>query len=91
VRDISERGVYLLTETRWYPGTLVTLVIQRQDLAATDPDRSITVNTRAERSGPDGVGFTFITPEQPNRYAGDHSLQPGADKKSLRRFLDALQ
>jgi Flp pilus assembly protein TadG len=89
VKDISERGVYLLTEQRWYPGTFVSLSLQRKDVIESDPDRSITVNARVVRSGTDGVGFVFITPEQSNR-VGDHTLPLGADKKSFQRFLNRL-
>jgi Flp pilus assembly protein TadG len=89
IKDISERGVYLLTEQRWYPGTFVSLSLQRKDVIESDPDRSISVNARVVRSGTDGVGFVFITPEQSNR-VGDHTLPPGADKKSFQRFLNRL-
>jgi len=90
VRDISASGFYLLTKQRWYPGTLVTLALQREDMVDSDPDRCITVNARVVRSGTDGVGFVFITPDQSSRRVGEHTLQQGADKKTVERFLDRL-
>jgi Flp pilus assembly protein TadG len=60
VRDISSHGLYLLTQQRWYPGTLVTLSLQREDLSASDPNRSVSVQARVIRADEDGVGFTFV-------------------------------
>jgi hypothetical protein len=31
IRDISSSGVYVVTEERWYPGTLVLMTLQRTD------------------------------------------------------------
>jgi hypothetical protein len=31
VRDISSSGLYVVTEERWYPGTLVLMTLQRTD------------------------------------------------------------
>src|SRR5260370_43371 len=56
IRDISSTGLYLLTEQRWYPGTLVSLSLQRAGAPDTDPDRSIMVNAKVVRSDADGVG-----------------------------------
>ena len=32
IRDISSTGLYVVTEERWYPGTLVLMTLQRTDL-----------------------------------------------------------
>jgi hypothetical protein len=90
VRNISARGLYLMTEQRWYPGTLVMLSLQREDLPHEDPDRSITVNAKVIRSGDDGVGFSLVMPrdEQP---AWEGKFAVGSDKKTFLRFLRALE
>src|ERR1700722_13885699 len=31
VRDISPTGLYVLTDERWYPGTIVKMTLQRTD------------------------------------------------------------
>ena len=36
VRDISPTGLYVVTEERWYPGTLVLMTLQRTDDGETD-------------------------------------------------------
>lgn len=85
VRDISSQGMYLLTRQRWYPGTLVMLSLQRQDLAASDPHRAIAVKGKVVRSGQDGVGFSFVMNKDPRR---DHNELPGgADRKAFESFL----
>jgi Flp pilus assembly protein TadG len=89
VRDISRRGMYLLTEQRWYPGTLVMVSLQREDVSEEDPDRCLIVKAKVVRTGDDGVGFTFVTPDDPERISREN-LQDGADKKMIDRFLRQL-
>ena len=86
VRDISRRGMYLLTDQRWYPGTLVMVSLQREDLHEEDPDRCLMVKAKVVRAGDDGVGFTFVTQDDPSRIAQEN-LQGGADRKTIEKFL----
>jgi hypothetical protein len=90
IRDISATGLYLLTEQRWYPGTVVRLVLQRGGAAETDPDRSITVNATVVRSGSDGVALSLLLPH--NRVT--RAMQPldptPANAMTFRRFLQRL-
>src|SRR5262245_27858737 len=90
VRDISRCGLYLVTEQRWYPGTLVMLSLQREDVPEADPDRCLTVKARVVRSGADGVGFSFIPSEQPTRGAERPNPMGGVDKKTFEQFLERL-
>src|SRR5690348_16206596 len=55
VRDISPGGLYMLTERRWYPGTIVMMTLQRKGGFPDDDSTSITVQSKVVRSGPDGV------------------------------------
>jgi len=91
VRDISDQGLYLLTEHRWYPGTLVMLSLQRGDLPESDPDRSITVSAKVIRSGTDGVGFLLALPQEQARTSMNDGMPLGADKRSFERFLSRLR
>jgi Flp pilus assembly protein TadG len=90
VRNISDRGLYLLTEQRWYPGTIVMLSLQREDLPQNHPDRSITVNAKVIRAGDDGVGFSLVMPVD-TQTTSQNNLGVGADKKAFLRFLHALE
>lgn len=62
VRDISPTGMYILTEERWYPGTVVRVTLTDRHNPTTE--RSITVNAKAVRAASDGVGFEFVLEER---------------------------
>jgi hypothetical protein len=91
VRDISPEGMYLLTEQRWYPNTLVTMTLVRNDKPETDPERALRLTARVVRAGTDGVGMAFILPaadrgkDERERFATD------ASRKDLVEFLAQLQ
>ena len=90
IQDISSTGLYLLTEQRWDPGTLVMLSLQAPDARADDPDGSITVQAKVVRSDTDGAGFAFVLPEEPSPGA-QSVLSGGADRKTFQRFLERLR
>jgi hypothetical protein len=85
IRDISSTGLYLLTEERWYPGTLVLMTLQRTEDGEELAERSISVQSRAVRWGTDGVGLQFILPKTQD------PRQDGVDKKTLEKFLQGLK
>ncbi|HEY1985212.1 MAG TPA: hypothetical protein VGG85_07385 [Terracidiphilus sp.] len=88
VRDISRSGLYLVTEERWYPGTLILLTLQRLDGGESLAERAIPVQSRAVRWGSDGVGLEFILPDSGSVDGG--SMMNGADKQRLEQFLKSL-
>lgn len=90
IRDISATGLYLMTEERWYPGTQVMILLQRQDAAENDPDRSITVNAQVVRFGTDGLGFAFVMPEKNAKRTGETFGAGGADRGAFHRFLQRM-
>jgi hypothetical protein len=53
LRDVSSTGAYLITEERWYPGTIVRLLIQA-------PPLSVSIPARVVRHGTDGMGLEFL-------------------------------
>jgi hypothetical protein len=61
VRDISARGMFILTEERWYPGTVVRITLT--DRHKPTVERSITVNAKVVRSSDEGVGVEFVLEE----------------------------
>lgn len=90
IRNASSTGIYLLTEQRWYPGTMITMTLQKANSAETDPDRSITVKTKVVRSGADGVGLAFVLPATQDSRRSASSSGNEADRKMLERFLHQL-
>lgn len=87
VRDISLKGLYLLTEDRWYPGTMIRITLQRTDDVEEGSKRAITVQAKVIRSDIDGVGFAFVLPRMQEELDRQYSV---ADRKSLEQFLVGL-
>jgi PilZ domain len=87
IADISSSGFYLLTEERWFPGTMVLMTLQRTDSSGRNLDDSIAVQSRVVRWGSDGLGLAFVLST-----GGEPSVREnGADKKTLERFLGRLK
>ena len=91
IRDISATGMYVVTEERWYPGTLVLMTLQRTDCGEEIAERAVAVNSRAVRWGPDGVGLQFMLSDEREVRAGRLPLLDAAGKKELERFLEYLK
>lgn len=91
ILDISTTGLYLETEERWYPGTLVLMTLQKTSAGEKVAERSISVMSRAVRWGNDGVGLQFVLPDEVNSRK-DRDLQlDGAGKRAFAQFLQALK
>jgi hypothetical protein len=86
VREISNKGLFLLTDQRWYPGTLVTMTLQRAASSETESNHSIVVQTRVVRTDSEGVGLEFAFPPKTSRRKENMQFFT-ADKKTLSRFL----
>ena len=84
VRDISSTGVFILTEERWYLGTIVRITLTDRRLPANA--RSITVNAKAVRWGNDGVGLRFLFEKDKRSHSG--TAMEGATKLELEQFLN---
>ena len=91
VRDASQTGLFLLTEHRWYPGTVLAMTLQHTAVGAEDPQRAIAVNARVVRTGDDGVGFEFILPEKEKELQQLPGMPaPMINKKRMKSFMDHL-
>ena len=86
IKDVSPTGFYLLTDERWYPGTLVMMTIQADDPENGEP-KAIAVQSKAVRSGEDGVGLMFVLPDKGIGGPHDEVRFGKADKKTLNKFL----
>lgn len=96
VRNLSSGGLYLITERRWYPGTLLMLTLQEKSGFDDDSGRSITVQARVIRSGQDGVGLTFLAAEEGHSHPTFdlplHGSRSGmAGRKDIVRFLRRIR
>ena len=91
VADVSLSGLYLLTEERWYPGTLVLMTLQRTDAEGRNLDDAVAVQSRVIRWGTDGLGLSFVLAKAMDLGAQESWTGNAADKKALERFLDRLK
>jgi hypothetical protein len=91
IRDISATGLYVVTEERWYPGTLILMTIQDAANGEETIEHSISVHSRAVRWGNDGVGLQFIPQDAPDSVKGMNPLVQGVDKRELYQFLEWLR
>ena len=66
IKNISSTGLYLLTEERWLPGTVIPVTLQMQSPLKEISERQITVQAKTVLWGEDGVGFSFVLPDDPN-------------------------
>jgi len=87
VRDISMSGMYVVTDERWYPGTLIRVTLAIPDAQQPQGKRSITVTAKAVRSGNDGVGFQFVLREARGSSKATMAPVDTVNRNELRRFL----
>ena len=90
IADISIAGLYLLTEDRWYPGTMVLMTLQRTDSLGNNLDDAIAVQAKVVRWDSEGLGLAFILPKGTGSDISERILARGADRKALERFLKRL-
>lgn len=96
IRDLSECGLYVVTEQRWYPGTIVTMTLQRKDSFEGEADRSITVKSKVVRAGEDGVALVFVPEENGMKHAANGASNGNghfvtAGKKAISKWLQRLR
>jgi PilZ domain len=87
--DISATGLYLLTEERWFPRTIVRMTLQK-DETSEDAAESIVVEAMVVRRGEDGVGLMFLPPESHTLDGDNQRITEGADKRTLEKFLKEI-
>jgi hypothetical protein len=62
IRDISATGLYIVSQERWYPGTLVRMTLATAESGEQSATNSVTVLARSVREGNDGIGLEFVQP-----------------------------
>jgi hypothetical protein len=85
IQDISATGLYVVTDERWYPGTVIRMTLT--DCKEPTAERSITVNATAVRWGNDGVGLRFVFQDDEEQRRGQFHVVDGISKKQLEQFL----
>jgi hypothetical protein len=89
IQNISSTGFYLLTKERWYPGTILTMTLQRTSTAKGNPsvENHIAVLSKVVRRGKNGVGFSFV----PLETEAEGMKNRPAGKKAIGKFVGQLR
>ena len=93
IRDVSNTGFYLLTDQRWYPGTLITMTLQRTEKSDDGSKSSVAVQAKVIRLGEDGVAVAFVFTKAEDAHRVTSIVAGGvglADRKTLDLFLQPL-
>lgn len=91
IKDISASGLYVVTEERWYPGTLILMTLKTNGGGEEGHEYAIAVHSKAIRWGNDGVGLQFIPLDAPAARSGLNPLENGANRVELEQFLVNLR
>lgn len=86
IADISMTGLYVLTEDRWVPETMIRMTLQKP-CSKGERKQSITVLSRVVRRGSDGVAAEFVTEESLDPSSRDVLPSQATDRFALARFL----
>jgi hypothetical protein len=89
IGDISESGLYLVTDERWIPGTKILITLQRTDTEGDNPEDAIAVETSVVRWGPDGEGLTFVCAHNA-RGIGQVWPESTANRRTIKKFLQRI-
>jgi hypothetical protein len=90
IGDISITGLYLLTEDRMFPGTIIEMTLQRTETDSKNPENSIAVLVKVVRWGPDGTGLQFVFSPSADQSKSASVQERGTDMKALVEFLQKL-
>ncbi|HEX7729687.1 MAG TPA: PilZ domain-containing protein [Terracidiphilus sp.] len=90
VGDISDTGIFLLTEERWFPGTMILMTLQMTDESGRNEGHAIAVQTRVVRWDKNGVGLAFV-PARSGPASGDAFSDNGASKKAIEKFIKSVR
>ncbi len=63
VGDVSPTGIYLRTRERWRPGDLISLTLAKKSASEKEYHSRVAVQAGAVRCGEDGVGLSFVLPD----------------------------
>jgi len=87
IRNISPTGMFVVTDERWYPGTLVQMTLRKAEREGSGPEATIALLTRVKRWGNDGVGLEFVVRDHRASRAGEAGMSEAIERKVLDQFL----
>jgi hypothetical protein len=87
ILNISSTGMYVVTDERWYPGTLVQMTLRKAGRDGTGAETSISLLVRVNRWGNDGVGLAFVVRDPRASRAGEATPSEAIEREVLDEFL----
>jgi hypothetical protein len=90
IRDISSSGLYVVTNERWYPGTIIRMTLSKPASGGQVIEHSITVQAKSARWGNDGVGLEFVLEVPRKARPSQPSPLEGVDSNQFGQFLKRL-
>jgi hypothetical protein len=87
ILNISSTGMYVVTDERWYLGTLVQMTLRKASRDGAGAKASISILVRVNRWGNDGVGVAFVVRDHRSLRAGEVRLPEAIERKVLDKFL----
>lgn len=91
IGDISETGIFLLTEERWFPGTMILMTLQITETQGENVGNAIAVQTRVVRWDKNGVGLAFVPSKASSTHGDDSFSDNGASKKTIEQFVKRIR
>jgi hypothetical protein len=91
VKNISTKGLYLVTDERWYPGTLITMTLQFTSPDESREEYSVSIACKSIWWGESGVGVEFVLRDETTLSAEQNATLPTTDRKELDQFLQVLR
>jgi hypothetical protein len=89
--NVSQSGLFLLTEERWRPGTRIVMTLQRDDSDKALPEEIQRVESEIIRWGVDGVGCAFVESGFVDLNNGEIVKNKKFDSEAFKRFLCRVQ
>ncbi len=87
IGNVSQSGLYMLTEERWLPGTRIVMTLQREDSGEAKSQDIHRVESEVVRWGVDGVGCAFVESGFVDLNSGEVVEHQKFDREAFEQFL----
>ena len=91
VENISSTGMYVFTDERWLPGSVIPMTLERVSADGQEPEDWIAVLIKSSAWRPDGRGLSFVFSNSTHLFGDSIPPERIADKNALNRFLKRLK
>ena len=85
--NVSQSGLYMLTEERWIPGTRIVMTLQRAHIGEAHSEDIHPVESQVVRWGVNGVGFAFGESGLVDLNSGEIVEDQKFDRVAFEQFL----